>query len=141
MFISISGETAVVQLRHGRRIFRANCVNPVTESTLGDTDEDESLNEIVDQEDDRTSVKETSNEISMTDTSTPQAMNAEVKNEDESLRHKSLRKVKPTKGKANPEFTQIRQNEINGLLREGTFERTNRSEIPKGTKVFGTRFY
>ena len=39
-----------------------------------------------------------------------------------------------------PSYTESRQKEINGLLEKGAFEFVNASEIPKDSRVFGSRF-
>lgn len=39
IFIRISGEAVVVQLKHGRPIFRSNCIKPVTKAEWEESDE------------------------------------------------------------------------------------------------------
>lgn len=50
------------------------------------------------------------------------------------------RKVNTKKNSLNQDFAESIKKELMGLLDEGTFERTDRRNIPGGTQVFGSRF-
>jgi len=50
---------------------------------------------------------------------------------------KEPKTIPPT---STPLYKESRQKEINGLLEKGAFEFVNASEVPKGTRIFGSRF-
>ena len=45
-----------------------------------------------------------------------------------------------TPEKPKPSFVESRRKEIDGLLTKGAFELTHESEVPVGTRIFGSRF-
>lgn len=56
------------------------------------------------------------------------------------MKTKRPKKVKEKKNSLNPDFAESRKKELMGLLEEGTLERTDRRNLPAGTRVFGSRF-
>ena len=110
-YITSSGDTAVVQLTRGRRIFRTNCVKPWVKSILGkDKARDESVQVTLDDGDE-------------VDLGT------------------EARKVKVKKGSAEERaFKQSRKDELDGLLKDGTFKPVHESTIKGSKRIFGSRF-
>lgn len=102
-FISIEGETVVVQLKFGRSIFRSSCVKPYVIPLLND--EPDKLNE-------------------------------------EGNKHEALTSEETNKRKKIDvkDFEKSRRQELDGLIKNGTFIPVDKKDIPEGARVFGSRF-
>lgn len=152
-FISTDGETVVVQMKNRRRIFRSVCVKPFVDqgdhlSTIQGNnieprqrspddkcarcDDDHHGND--DERDTQDDVFLAPTQPSQTDP--PQAATTSM----EDLGTKPW-KVKVTPGSKEEEmFKKPRQEELEGLLRNGTFKPIDSKYMPQGARVFGSRF-
>ena len=117
-FINIDGETVVVQLPHGRRIFRSSVIKPANGSVLEDVAfylNNESIN----------------NEINLSDL----VLSAQV-----SRALFGTTKVRTaTKSEAHL-FKEARRTELEGLLERQIFRVLKKQDIPKHVRVYGSRF-
>lgn len=112
-FIHIQGETAVIQLPSGRKIFRSNVIKPITESTFKDATN--ISNNTTDDDDHAMVTHATGNRIS----------------------NRIQVKVHPN---TNHDFLESRQLELDGLLGRGVFRVVHKSVVPKEMRVYGTRW-
>ena len=97
-FISKEGETIVVQMPHGRRIFRSNVLRSVLDGEQEETSQDV-INVMFGAED-----------------------HVYINQTDEH------------------NFRQSRKKEITGFLEAGVFEIVDRKDVPKGTRIYGSRW-
>lgn len=138
-FISIEGETAVIQLHRGRKIFRSTCIKPYAppmpqhsarpchkpNEICPDVEEPDKEDEDIDDAH-FTTHKRTAQSPSTT--------------EDLDL-GTTPRKIKVKKG--SPEeraFATSRTAELNGLLGDGTFKPIHISKLKGNPRIFGCRF-
>ena len=125
-YISCEGETVVVQLQRGRRIFRTTCVKPWVKSNFKRNHDSPCDN---DKEED-----------SEDDTNVYKAVTADENAADYNL-GTVPRKVNVKRGSKEEEaFSQPRKDELSGLLRDGTFKPIRLTDIPTTARIFGSRF-
>lgn len=91
-FIFKDGETVVVELKHGRRIFRSTVVKPYVSSNADEEDHDNLVYAL------------------------------------ESIEQ------------FDPDYAKSRKKELDGLVKLGVFSIVDRSSVPSGTRIFGSRF-
>lgn len=126
-FVSVSGETAVIQTPRGRRIFRTSCVRPWTKPKwTSDTSHT--------QHESQTHRTEPNQITSNTYAIQPHGNGPSI--EEEQKPGKSTKK----ESERSIEFIKSRKQELKGLLMNGTFLPMDRAEIPHNTRVFGSRF-
>lgn len=125
IFVEIQGETVTVQLPAGRKIFRSSVVKPVVRSTFRET---APYNNNVSRKE-----QNTTNE---------QEPNFAFTSFSEQLTHVLYGASKmEVHGKESAHlFSESRKKEWLGLLENGTFKIVKRSNVPKGTRIYGCRF-
>ena len=126
-FINIDGETVTVQLPHGRKIFRSHVVKPVTNSILRHQVEEKSSEVKSDDNFD-------DNDLSLEDEQT-QALFSE---QDDNATYSFATIVMKPSNKHT--FKESRKKELKGLMDRNIFSIVDRSSVPKGTRIFGTRW-
>ena len=125
-YISCEGETVVVQLDVGRKIFRTTCVKPYVLADFG-----------------HQSVKIDRDEKGCCDEDKPTIVNtieADGPEDDYDL-GTTPRKVVVKKGSREEKaFAKSRKDELVGLLEGGTFKPVKESTVPPSSRIFGSRF-
>lgn len=138
-FISVSGETAVVQTKRGRRIFRSTCVKPYVRSQLNDAPQTSDRNQETMPEGATKEAMHGAEAFGGEQHTLHDGMNGQHNNDPSEPgnegRHRKVR-GSDTKG----EFAKTRTDELIGLLEGGTFKAVMRTVVPEGMRVFGSRF-
>lgn len=147
-FISIDKETVVVQTPSGRKIFRSNCVKPwiKPEWTTTNNDRNTINNNDNDEREPNLAYMIKPRKVTFSDNNDDQLMN-------DITGHDTDNKIiKNDKGKFNAgiskmkeseravEFKDSRRKELQGLISNGTFIPVDKSEVPEGARIFGSRF-
>lgn len=123
-FIHIDGETVVVQLPSGRRIFRSSVVKPVVRSQFSE----------------QSTISSDCSEIGKPLSEDVQS--SKIANEEENVYHAMLgsTSIKVAPAEDQEKFAESRKKELEGLAERGTFATVKRNSIPRGTRIYGTRF-
>ena len=126
--MSKEGETVVIQLPRGRRIFRSTCVRPWVRPTQDGEhlDEGQTL-----------SAAEDTPHISFVGQATTEYLDKD----ETSILGTTPRKVPVKRGSIEEAaFAQSRKSELNGLINDGTFIPVHESTIRPTARIFNSRF-
>lgn len=136
-FISVEGETAVVQLNRGRRIFRTSCVKPWIRSLLTEPNTTTAHPAVETHAHDpmRDEFDEGNVMITPELYTTERTVNEDI--DSDALPGKvKVRKGSPEEKK----LLRSRAQELNGLIKDGTFAPVKTKDIDGNPRIFGSRF-
>lgn len=132
-FIKVDGEAVVIQLPGGRKLFRSTCVKPTANPKIGEQVQERRPN-------DKTSEcagTETEAEGEVMIESLDMKSGKTSINNGQGTARLTMKEVEQRNAEI---FAKSRAEELQGLLKNGTFEVMSEENIPIGTRVFGSKF-
>lgn len=139
-FISVEGETAVVQIKRGRRIFRTTCVKPpvishLPNAAIGNDEESSGRGQGTHNEGQLSG--DDSECLALEDDRTGDNTKADG---GKTFPIGRKRKGRKDKTYTSGEFNNRRKDKLEVLLRKGTFKDMRMREVPEGIRVLDSRF-